>query len=378
MRKFLTACAITALASSAVLAQETDGFLSQLGARQMGEIGNMPAHVIDGVDMVWLDLPGGHVMGGFLFDLDGRDLGAALIGADPLNVYDTLGFSVPDFLVQEEMEPASMDDDADQAFLEAVAAIQALPDENKRRQLLELLLAMSDAKSADELASKVVTWGQGVAGPVTGEAAPAVSEVGERMPEVGMAAIQPDRDPVETPALGAAPGEASALETASEGDASDRAEELASAMADAFWISLGNPSAPPVYMVLDPSCPYCAKAVANLQSDVEAGDIELRVLMAPIVSERAIPLVAGVLQAEHPAEALWNHELEYARNGASRLALAEFADLDPEMVAEIEENRRIFLDFELPGVPFFLWAEDGGVRMLSGVPQGGHFSGTVE
>lgn len=388
MRKYILTAAVVALSGLAAHAQvsvadpslqtdvEQKGFLADLGANSLGELAGLPAWDIPGANMLWLQLPDGHVMGGFLFDADGRDKGAGLIDADPLDVYSTLGLQPPAHLAPLADVPAAAPQSLeDEAMRRAIGAIAELPDTEKRQQLLHLLLTMNQAGTPEEFAKGIAEWGAAATGQdatSSPAAAPAASDGSliqpiDVMPEIGTldmhSRIQPDL-------AGVAEAVAS-----DEGDAiADRSGELLTEMKDSFWISIGQKSAPPVYMLLDPTCPYCAKSLANLQDDIEAGKIELRVVMAPLLSQRSIELVAGIMEAENPAEALWNHELAYARNGASDLPLGKFGELDKQVIDALMANRAMVQEFKLPGVPFFAWSEGGAVKLLSGVPQAGHFA----
>ena len=142
------------------------------------------------------------------------------------------------------------------------------------------------------------------------------------------------------------------------------------------WIEIGKPSAPAVYMFADPLCPYCAKAFANLKTDVEAGDLRLRVILAPLISQNTPKTIAAILMAQNPAQALWEHEQSYALYGSSDLPPADPQDLTPEQRAAIQGNYDLLAERKIPGVPFFAWDGASGPAFLSGVPQTGHFART--
>lgn len=385
MRKcFITAAALLVSSAAAALAHGDAGdhgvapssFMAELGASHVGDVAGHPAFEITGTSMLWLHLPDGLVMGGFLFDDVGLDRGAELIGVEPMDVYSTLGLHPPAAIAEAgsgEADNPRLGED--EAMRRAIGAIAELPDAEKRQQLLGLLLAMNEARTPEDFAKGVAAWGsaatqQGAVSvpelsPITPESYP--PEPLEAMPEIGTLDMHSGmkRDLDDTAKAEAADRD--------EG-ADDRSAELLAALEEGFWISIGHASAPAVYMVLDPACPYCAKAVANLKDDIEDGRIELRVLMAPLISQRSIDLIAGIMQADNPAEALWNHELEYARNGASTLAPGAFSELERPVIDALLANRALAEQYQLPGVPFFAWRQAGGVSLLSGVPEAGHFN----
>lgn len=393
MRKsFFTAAALLASTAAAAWAHGDAGdhgiapssFMAELGASHVGDVAGHPAFEITGTSMLWLHLPDGLVMGGFLFDDLGLDRGAELIGVEPMDVYSTLGLQPPGAIAEAGSGSADSPRPAeDEAMRRAIGAIAELPDAEKRQQLLGLLLAMNEAGTPEDFAKGVAAWGA-AATKRDAAGAPEISRITpdsypaqplEPMPEVGTLDMAPSTrgNPVRHDE--AEPAVAEPVSAAH--GAAERAAELLSAFHDGFWISIGHSSAPAVYMVLDPACPYCAKAVANLKGDVEEGRIELRVLMAPLISQSSIGLIAGIMQAENPAEALWNHELDYARNGASSLAPAAFGDLEKPVIDALLANRELVEQYQLPGVPLFAWRQAGGVSLLSGVPEAGHFDNAI-
>lgn len=350
------------------------GFLDLLQARRVGDISGIPALVLAGEDMVFLPLPDGKIVGGFVFDREGHDVGAQLTGAAPLDIYASLGILPPPGFAPTGKQPAkgNAPDAAEAAMADAVKAIAALPADEKRSRLIELMKAMNDAKTPDDFALGLEKWGR-EAGEASGAQDVSGGQDLDPMPEVGTAAIVTNREPDSTRAVAGFAASGSDV-AATTGTASENSAALHRALAESFWISIGRRGAPAVYMVLDPTCVHCARSFSNLQADIENGELELRVVMAPLLQERSIGLIAGIMMAENPAEALWNHELAYSRNGASRLQPGEFGELDKSTIADILANRKIAIDYEIPGTPFFAWSEDGKTRLSSGAAESGAFA----
>lgn len=103
----------------------------------------------------------------------------------------------------------------------------------------------------------------------------------------------PERAPAPAAASSAvaAPSAPSAL-TAEQIATRDRVVRAAEATA---WFSLGRDGAPVVYMLADPQCPYCHSVWAQLRPRVEAGEIQVKIILVgalPGSEERAISILA--------------------------------------------------------------------------------------
>lgn len=143
---------------------------------------------------------------------------------------------------------------------------------------------------------------------------------------------------------------------------------------ETFWLELGKAEAPVVYMFADPLCPHSARAFHNLQGAVEGGALRIRAILAPVVSPNSGQYIAGVLNAENPAEAFWEHVQQYARTGASSVAPADFSTLPQDLNDKIRANRDLIVRRQMKGVPFFAWEAEAGPKFLSGVPHPDYFN----
>ncbi|MFG6083423.1 hypothetical protein ACEUZ9_004683 [Paracoccus litorisediminis] len=143
------------------------------------------------------------------------------------------------------------------------------------------------------------------------------------------------------------------------------------------WVEIGDPTAPMAYMFADPMCPYCARSFQNLKGEIEGGKLRLRVILAPLISSRSGDMIAAIISAENPGEALWRHEMRYAETGASELAPVDFASLPQDKSDMIRGNYDLILQRGLKGVPFFAWEGAENPKFLSGVPEAGYFSGKI-
>ena len=149
----------------------------------------------------------------------------------------------------------------------------------------------------------------------------------------------------------------------------DQSVALESIRKDAFWFSVGKRGAPTVYAVIDPDCPFCAKAMTNLKDDVELGKLQLRVVSVHALGERSADLIAAMLTDKEPPVAFWRHEIQKGTFGSSDLAPADFMSLRPELRAAIESNLALISRLKIEGVPFFAFETSDGPAVYFGVPE---------
>jgi hypothetical protein len=152
---------------------------------------------------------------------------------------------------------------------------------------------------------------------------------------------------------------------------------LEDARNNALWFSVGANDVPSVYAFIDPTCPYSASAVATLSEKIGAGALQLRVILAPVVSDRASGLIAGILNSPQPPLTFFDHEVSLAERGRSDLVPGALSDLPGPIQAGIQRNFDMIRDYGIPGVPFFVYETAEGARVLSGSPEGISFPGAM-
>lgn len=145
------------------------------------------------------------------------------------------------------------------------------------------------------------------------------------------------------------------------------------AKAERLWFSVGSQQAPVVYVVVDPTCPFCAQAMDKLRPDVEGGHLQLRVILAPFREPLSAQLSYAIMKAEVPAVAYWEHEITTARGGPSPLQPIVADPKDPIATA-LDANAAWLDEARIPATPFFFWRDSDGVRIFAGVPDRGVFS----
>ena len=157
----------------------------------------------------------------------------------------------------------------------------------------------------------------------------------------------------------------------------DQSIALESIRKDAFWFSVGKRGVPTVYAVIDPDCPFCAKAMTNLKDEVELGKLQLRVVPVHALGERSADLIAAMLTDKEPPVAFWRHEIQKGTFGSSDLAPADFMSLRPELRAAIESNLALISRLKIEGVPFFAFETSDGPAVYFGVPDPNIFTEAI-
>ncbi len=143
------------------------------------------------------------------------------------------------------------------------------------------------------------------------------------------------------------------------------------------WFSLGAETSPVVYAVIDPACPYCSQALADLKDDIFGGDIQLRVIMAPLLSVKSEETIAGIMLAENPAATLFSNAEAHAGLGGTPVEARNATDLPADVRADLARNRQNVIDLGVSQIPYFVWQTDAGVQTAVGVPVEGQFDGAL-
>lgn len=146
---------------------------------------------------------------------------------------------------------------------------------------------------------------------------------------------------------------------------------------NAMWFSVGANDVPAVYAFIDPTCAYSARAISALSDQVGAGELQLRVVLAPVLSQRSAGLIAAILTNEKPPLAFFDHEVALAERGRSDLEPKEFSTLPAPVQAGIQRNFEMIRDYKIPGVPFFVYETAEGARVVSGAQEGISFPGAL-
>ncbi|MCW3782549.1 hypothetical protein [Defluviimonas salinarum] len=395
------AAVILAVAGGQAFAQEAPGFLKDLPSRYRGEILGLQAWSIDDSDVVWFVSPDGQgLIGGYAYDLGGQDVGSAALGVTPVDAWSSFGLARPGAgpvisPVGENLSPFPGVDDGEavsavpdtvtppesvklveDAMAVAREALADLPDEKQKAVLTDLVERMDRARTPEEFQLLLLEWSGQVRGEtaMTEAARAALAQV-PGLPETTLSVEPAAVTPPPTVLMPVDDGAPATVDPAATANAEGNGAALIETIRkDAFWFAVGASDAPVVYAFIDPQCPYCAKSIRNLRPDVEGGRLQLRVILAPLISKTSPASIAGILLSDDPVGAFWEHEILYAERGASDLVKRDFSELPATMNQGLKKNYDIVVDNKLPGVPFFAWSTAEGPKFLSGVPEAGRFS----
>ncbi|MDE0304387.1 MAG: hypothetical protein OXI87_05815 [Albidovulum sp.] len=145
---------------------------------------------------------------------------------------------------------------------------------------------------------------------------------------------------------------------------------------DLFWLRLGAEAAPAVYMLADPGCPHCADALAALSPRIAAGDLQVRLALAPFLSERSVDLAAMIMLEGDPAAAAWRTLLDSAAGNPPppppKGAAASIGEIGSALLSA---NLAWMRANGISAVPHFVWRESGRWRQAAGVQPPEAFSG---
>ena len=281
------------------------------------------------------------------------------------------------------------------------AALDGLGEEDKRILMRALVELLSDVENEQEFQSAVEVWTgetvrryraaledgdatdaraaiSGSPGVTTGDAAGEVAgpagEVNEASGAGGEDAVTPEERAGAKSVDHTSAKNITKLVEAPEATVTDQL--LADIRHDALWFGLGAMDAPVAYAFIDPACPYCARAISQLTPLVETGDLQLRIALVPVISEKSPGFIASIFAAEEPPIAFLKHELDWTQ-GRTDLAGAEYQDLNEVLRRGVSANVEMMTSYEIPGVPFFVFDTEDGARVINGVPETGDFEAAM-
>ncbi|MCE6958793.1 thioredoxin fold domain-containing protein [Cereibacter sphaeroides] len=424
------AVAFSTLFAPALSAADLPAFLADLHAKPVGTVAGLPAWQVDGQDMLWMAMPDGTVIAGYAFDRQGNDIGSSLTGFAPVGAVksilgpdpaaaaaaETLGGAsaaswddlvreaapeaadlppldivtapigaeprpdasllppVPPVPAAAPQAPAAPAAGADPQGLLANAtsiteqALKGLPEEKKQELIADLVRHIEAAKTPEQFQLAIIRWNEKVTGK-------AILPEGFALPD-GTTGLEPLA--VDAPAHPEAAAPAPGAQKLSFDRANPTNETLLQDIRqNGYWFGVGAHDAPVVYMIADPTCPVCARSAANLRPRVEAGQLQLRVLLAPVLSRNSPGQVSAILQSPDVAGAWWTHSLEVAAKGISSLPPKSFQELPEAKVNAVRGNFDLLNDYGLKGVPFFAWDTATGPKFLSGAAEAGSFEGAI-
>lgn len=151
-----------------------------------------------------------------------------------------------------------------------------------------------------------------------------------------------------------------------------QASEFTEVMGRTNWFRVGVEQAPSLWMVVDPSCPYCHAAWSRLKPLVLEGKVQLRIVMIGVL-EGSEPKAISILSRENPGQA-WlagegsvdNFTVQPAPDAGSTAYSAgrSYAENNLRMARELLDK-----GYKMTGTPFLGYVgKDGKVYEASGAP----------
>jgi len=130
-----------------------------------------------------------------------------------------------------------------------------------------------------------------------------------------------------------------------------------------IWFSAAapKPDAPVVYMLADPECPHCQWTIDAMHTQISSGDIDLRIIFAPITGVPGFNSSLSILHSENVSQSFMAHMTSQTR-GTQAISQMDTDTADRAVVQGIVDNINWMRTNRMPGVPFFLYMTDDGAR----------------
>jgi len=137
----------------------------------------------------------------------------------------------------------------------------------------------------------------------------------------------------------------------------NEAHAIWSELEQANWISLGDTTQRPIYMIADPACPHCARAWGELEGAVQRNEIHVRVIPVSLINGSNPAIVHEIFNSANPASA-WVAAIHAKSEG--RRAPSLQGPAPPALRNMLHKNHRLFAEQNLTQVPQFFFLEDEG------------------
>ena len=130
-----------------------------------------------------------------------------------------------------------------------------------------------------------------------------------------------------------------------------------------IWFSAGTPKpyAPVVYMLTDPECPQCQWTIDQMQGPILRGEIDLRIILAPITGVSGFETSLSILHSDGISGTFMAH-MTSATRGTAAVAKMDTDQADKAVIEGVADNINWMRANRMPGVPFFLYRTDQGAR----------------
>ncbi|PZO75084.1 MAG: hypothetical protein DI629_17595 [Mesorhizobium amorphae] len=370
MKKIIPALMMSAaLPAMAVADAAPPALLAGEPVSWMGRNGDADIWFVPGTDFVVAEMPGGGVIAGYLYAPNGAEISSVMTGReDQLPLPELIGMARAAVAQNAETgaspeivapEPASPDAEAPDAGTGPEADFEpagaADPEAALRDELLrEFQERIAGASTQEEYQRILGEW--------RAEAKTRIDQARARNVADGLASGDVSGPGPADGATGAAAPSAAAPAP----EAGGNAAAIDALIEGASRTLIGSETAPRIMAVLDPACPYCATAMTALAPRIERGEIAIDAVIVPVISERSRGLVAGILSAENPGEAMLSHEKAMRGAGGAMIEAASWEGLPRETREAVERDVGLLRAAGVPGVPFFIFDGPEGPVTRSG------------
>lgn len=139
--------------------------------------------------------------------------------------------------------------------------------------------------------------------------------------------------------------------------AASRAERFFNALENANWAVLGQLDAPVLYSFVDPNCPFCKQMLLDMQTAIEAGQIQIRLIPVGF-DERSIRQAAVLMETDKPYATL----MAYINGDNGALPAGSAAPISP-----VRDNIRLMSEWDIDVTPFSMYRNaQGTLKVLQG------------
>ncbi|MBW3243623.1 thioredoxin fold domain-containing protein [Epibacterium sp. DP7N7-1] len=288
---------------------------------QSGSISGMNTWVSPGTNVMFMQNPeDGTLIAGFPFDAEGKSLHPALIDKEGA------GF---DAMVEELFGPVV--EIPDEYAPTVDEHMSAMSDEERSAALADLVERLSDVEGEAEFNAAVEGW------------------IKTLQPPEDEASLGTDDANIDL--AGAATSEGEGL-------------SLIDGLRRSFTLQVGDTNAPLIYVITDPSCEACRATNDLLREKVEAGELQMRIVMIDVVNEDSLGTIAGIVTAANPAKTF----LEMSADEDVEMPFARAAGIPADFMKGLEANYAMAEAFKIPQLPFVAFETEDGPAYISGAP----------
>ncbi|QOF75201.1 thioredoxin fold domain-containing protein (plasmid) [Aminobacter sp. SR38] len=135
----------------------------------------------------------------------------------------------------------------------------------------------------------------------------------------------------------------------------------------AMWFPANKPKpgSPLVYVFVDPTCPHCAWSFEHLKPRIDDSTIDLRIIMAPILSAEAAQIAASIMHQEDIPTTL-RDQLASVIGSGKPAPKVDPKNFDKAVVAAMQRNVDWMRLNGVPGTPFYLYRTKEGAQFAFG------------